>query len=74
MSRDLRLGALKLHLVLDHDGCLPCYAVITEGRRADVKEARGIQFAPGTLVVFDRGYADYDWWLELEHFHSFCRG
>ncbi len=58
-------GALKLHLVLDHDGCLPCYAVVTEGRRADVKVARGIQFAPGTLVVFDRGYADYDWWLEL---------
>jgi len=58
-------GALKLHLVLDHDGCLPCYAVITEGRRADVKVARAIQFAPGTLVVFDRGYADYDWWLEL---------
>lgn len=58
-------GALKLHLVLDHDGCLPCYAVVTEGRRADVKEARAIQFAPGTLVVFDRGYADYDWWLEL---------
>lgn len=58
-------GALKLHLVLDHDGYLPCYAVITEGRQADVKEARKIQFAPGTLVVFDRGYADYDWWLEL---------
>ena len=35
-------GALKLHLVLDHDGCLPCYAVITEGRRADLKEARAI--------------------------------
>jgi hypothetical protein len=27
--------------------------------------ARGMQFAPGTLVVFDRGYTDYDWWLEL---------
>jgi hypothetical protein len=48
-------GALKLHLVLDHDGCLPCYAVITEGQRADVQEARTIQFAPGTMVVFDRG-------------------
>jgi len=54
-------GALKLHLVLDHDGCLPCYAVITEGRRADVTEARKIHFAPGTIVVFDRGYPDYDW-------------
>lgn len=58
-------GALKLHLVLDHDGCLPCYAVITEGKRADIKEARKIPFTPGTMVVFDRGYSDYDWWLEL---------
>jgi hypothetical protein len=58
-------GALKLHLVLDHDGYLPCYAVITEGKRADVTEARKIHFVPGTMVVFDRGYPDYDWWLEL---------
>lgn len=62
-------GALKLHLVLDHDGYLPCYAVITEGKRADVKEARKIDFAPGTIVVFDRGYPDYDWWLELTRSH-----
>lgn len=62
-------GALKLHLVLDHDGCLPCYAVITEGKRADVREARQIAFAPGTLVVFDRGYSDYDWWLKLTRNH-----
>jgi len=58
-------GALKLHLVLDHDGYLPCYAVITEGKRADIKEARRISFEPGAMVVFDRGYPDYDWWLEL---------
>ncbi|MCZ2147954.1 MAG: IS4 family transposase [Bryobacterales bacterium] len=58
-------GALKLHLVLDHDGFLPCYAVITEGKTADVTVARTIDFAPGTLVVFDRGYSDYDWWLKL---------
>jgi len=62
-------GALKLHLVLDHDGCLPCYAVITEGRRADVEEARKIPFAPGTMVGFDRGYPDYGWWLELTRSH-----
>jgi hypothetical protein len=58
-------GALKLHLVLDHDGYLPCYAVITEGRTADVTEARKIPFQPGTLLVFDRGYSDYNWWLSL---------
>ena len=62
-------GALKLHLVLDHDGYLPCYAVITEGKRPDSQEARQIHFAPGTMVVFDRGYPEYGWWLELTRSH-----
>ena len=48
-------GAAKLHLVLDHDGHLPCYAVITEGKASEVKVAREFQFAPGTILVFDRG-------------------
>jgi len=58
-------GALKLHLVLDHDGYLPCYAVMTEGKTADITEARKMNFESGTLLVFDRGYSDYDWWLNL---------
>jgi len=68
-------GALKLHLVLDHDGYLPCYAVLTDGKRGDIQEARQIQFAPGTLVVFDRGYSDYHWWLQLtrDHVHFVTR-
>ena len=58
-------GAVKLHLVLDHDGYLPSYAVLTEGKTADITAARQMPFAPGTMLVFDRGYADYDWWLSL---------
>ena len=27
-------GAVKLHLVLDHDGYLPCFGLITEGKVA----------------------------------------
>lgn len=52
-------GAVKLHLVLDHDGYLPCFGIITEGKVADVKAAHQIHFAPGTVVVDDRGYNDY---------------
>ena len=52
-------GAMKLHLVLDHDGYLPCFGVITDGDVADVKVARELPFAPGTVVVEDRGYTDY---------------
>ena len=52
-------GAVKLHLVLDHDGYLPCFGIITEGKVHDVKAAHQIHFAPGTIVVDDRGYNDY---------------
>lgn len=52
-------GAIKLHLLLDHDGYLPSFAIITEGRVSDVKVAHQFQFDPGTIVVDDRGYNDY---------------
>jgi hypothetical protein len=52
-------GAIKLHLVLDHEGYLPTCAVVTEGKVADVKVAQGLAFEPGTIVVDDRGYNDY---------------
>ena len=58
-------GAVKLHLVLDHDGYLPCYAVLTDGKGSEVGVARSIGFQPGTMVVFDRGYNGYDWWMSL---------
>ena len=44
-------GAVKLHLVLDHDGYLPCFGVVTDGKVHDVKVAQRIEFAPGTIVV-----------------------
>ncbi|HUL22722.1 MAG TPA: IS4 family transposase [Thermodesulfobacteriota bacterium] len=55
-------GAIKLHLLLDHDGYLPEFAVLSEGKVADVKVARGLHFSPGTIVVDDRGYTDYALW------------
>jgi hypothetical protein len=58
-------GALKLHMVLDHDGYLPCYAVMTNGKESEMKVAKSMTFPPGTMVVFDRGYPDHDWWLSL---------
>ena len=52
-------GAVKLHLVLDNDGYLPCFGIITDGKVADVKAAHQMHFAPNTIVVDDRGYNDY---------------
>lgn len=52
-------GAIKLHLQLDHQGCLPCWALVTDGDTNDVRVAQQLAFAPGTIVVIDRGYLDY---------------
>ena len=58
-------GAVKLHLLLDHDGYLPSYAVITTGKTHEIKVAREMKIEPGTILVFDRGYTDYDWFAAL---------
>jgi len=58
-------GAVKLHLMLDHDGLLPCYGVITDGKQHEITVTRQWEFAPGTILVFDRGYNDYDWFEKL---------
>lgn len=58
-------GAVKLHLMLDHDGLLPCFGVITDGKQHEVTVTRQWQFEAGTMLVFDRGYTDYDWFAQL---------
>jgi len=68
-------GAVKLHLLLDHDGYLPCYAVITEGRVHEIQVARKLKLQRGTMLVIDRGYTDYDWFqcLTAEEVHFVTR-
>lgn len=58
-------GAAKIHMLLDNDGYLPCFARITDGKTHDITVARRMQFAAGTIVVMDRGYVDFDWWERL---------
>jgi hypothetical protein len=58
-------GAVKLHMLLDHDGYLPSYAVITTGKVSDITVARRLRFDPGTILVMDRGYIDYEWFVKL---------
>jgi hypothetical protein len=57
-------GAVKLHLLLDHDGYLPVFAHITEGSVADVTVAKSLDFPKGTVVAMDRGYNDYKLFTE----------
>jgi len=60
-------GAVKLHLLLDYDGYLLSFAVVTNGKTSDIKVARRLRFERGTVVVMDRGYIDYEWFVQLTH-------
>lgn len=62
-------GAVKLHLLLDHEGYLPTYALISNGKKHDVTMAKKFPLARGSIVAMDRGYNDYDLfahWTENE--------
>ena len=52
-------GAVKLHLLLDHDGYLPVFGHVTDGKVGDVKVAQSLDFPRGSIVALDRGYIDY---------------
>jgi hypothetical protein len=52
-------GAIKLHLLLDHDGYLPVFAHISEGRQHEMNLARGLWLPRGSVVAMDRAYVDY---------------
>jgi len=53
-------GAVKLHLLLDHDGYLPSYAYISNGKKHDVTIAKyHLNLPAESIIAMDRGYNDY---------------
>lgn len=69
-----RKGAIKLHTLLDHNGCLPCYMSLTDGKCHDVKFAKDPEnglpdLPPDSILTADRGYIDYSWLYSLH-----CKG
>ena len=52
-------GAIKLHTILDYDGCLPVYLNMSDGKKHEVEDAQQLLFPSGSVVVMDRGYIDY---------------
>lgn len=53
-------GAIKLHLLLDHDGYLPVFCSMTEGNVHEVNIAHTLKFPKGSILAIDRGYVDYE--------------
>jgi hypothetical protein len=67
-----RKGALKLHLLLDSEGCLPSFIRMTSGKVHDINAVRNFQYdfpalPPDSILTLDRGYLDFQW---LHSLHS----
>jgi hypothetical protein len=58
-------GVVKLHLLLDQQGYLPRFVVITPGNVQEIEVGRKLHFEPGTILVMDRGYVDSEWYERL---------
>ena len=58
-------GAVKLHVGLNHDGYLPEFVTITEGKDHDITVGRTLDFPKGSILAVDKGYNDYAWYNQL---------
>lgn len=58
-------GAVKLHVGLDHDGLIPSFVTVTEGKTHDVTIGRTLDLPAESIVVMDRGYTDDTWFNAL---------
>lgn len=61
-----RKGALKLHTLLDHDGCLSGFLRMTNGKCHDINVVKyskhGFPELPSdSILTVDKGYLDYKW-------------
>jgi hypothetical protein len=53
-------GAIKLHLLLDHEGYIPVFANITDGKTHDSNIGWDIPVMKDSIIVVDRAYVDFD--------------
>lgn len=52
-------GAIKLNMLLEHDGHLPVFVDCTNGDVHEVNSARRMELPRDSMVVCDRGYVDF---------------
>lgn len=59
-------GAVKVHTVLNMEGCIPEFLTITDGKTADITAAKqAFEFPPDSIIVMDKAYIDFKWLYSL---------
>lgn len=63
-----RKGALKLHYLYDHSGCLPSFLVATDAKQHEIKIAKeeDLPLISDSIISVDRAYIDYRWLYDLD--------
>jgi len=60
-------AAIKLHTVIDHEGYLPAFVAVSDGKTHEVTAARCLRLPKGSIAVFDRGFTDYALFASFHH-------
>ena len=60
-----RKDEIKLHVGLNHNGYLPEFVTISDGRCADITAGRRINFPKSSIIAMDQGHIDYGWFKQL---------
>jgi len=63
-------GAFKVHTLLNHNGYLPSFMVITDGKTHDINVVKDDSYgfpslSPDSILLIDRAYIDYNWLYSL---------
>lgn len=56
---------MKVPVGLDHDGLLPSFITVTDGKSHDVTVGLTLDLPADSIVVMDRAYTDYSWFNAL---------
>jgi putative transposase len=58
-------AGIRLHTLLDHDGYLPAFMEISDGKKHEIRVAKSLTLPKGSIVAVDRAYTDYKWFASL---------
>lgn len=56
---------VKLSVGLNHGTHVPEFVAISDGQENDMIQGRQFDFPKGSIVAFDKGYVDYEWFKSL---------
>ena len=58
-------ASVKLSVGLNHGNMLPEFVALSDGNENDMVQGRQFDFPKGSMVAFDKGYVDYQWFKSL---------